>query len=374
MIDGKPVIYGITGANNGCTFYRLYQPISKLVEKDIFPAATTSMLQGADHELYLQKADVIVTNGHATMEKFLEYMVEQEGRKLFTIDYDDDIFNVSPYNPSYEKHGYREVDIELPDGRTIEIRDGKNGFNIAENKQRLYVFKECLRRANMVTTTCSTLSGIFKQLNKNTRVIKNFIDFNLWKPAPLVKDKWVRIGWQGGWSHYQDFCEIQEVLEEVMGRYANTRLVIMGTDFPGVMKNLPQDRIDLESWVSMEAYPYKFKTLNIDIGIAPLANNAFNHAKSEIKWEEYSALAIPTVASNIPPYSIAIQDNVTGFLCSTKEEWLGALGSLISNMDLRTTIGQNAQERVREHYDIDKEVEQYRQAYNSLYNKELILA
>ena len=372
-INGRPVIYFVESNQNGCNFYRIKQPAFIMLEKDIFPCASSSILKGGEHELYLEKADIIVSQG-VMSDKFLEYMVEEKGRKKFILDYDDNIFAVSPYNPSYEKHGYREVDFVLPDGQLIQVRDGKDGFNIEENKKRLQLFRLCMSQADLVTTPSAVLSGVFKSLNKNVKVIKNFLDFRIWKPLNLIKDEWVRIGWQGGWSHYPDFAEIQPVLEEVMAKHPNTRLVIMGTDFPGLMKNLPRDRIDLEMWTGMETYPWKFKTLNIDIGLAPIVNNEFNTCKSEIKWEEYSSLGIPSCASDIPPYNLAIRDGKTGFLCSNTQEWVDRLSELISNIDLRRKMGQDALTYVREHYDIEKGVEQYRTAYNSLYSKELILA
>src|SRR5437899_12979401 len=67
------------------------------------------------------------------------------------------------------------------------------------------------------------------------------------------------------------------------------------------------------------------------IGIAPLEKNAFNDAKSELKWLEYTALGIPTVASDFGPYKRAIGSGKDGFL--TNDNWELALTNLIENSE-----------------------------------------
>lgn len=372
MINGKPLIYGIEKSKNGCTFYRVTQPLRKIMERDTFPCAYSSELKGDEPELYLGQCDILMTQP-VLSETFLEFMAEWKGKKKMVLDYDDNIFEVSPFNPSYQFHGTREVDIEMPNGSKLEIRDGQNGFDLAANKKRLFIFQEALKMADLVLTPSPILSGIFKQFNKNVRVIKNLIDFNLWSPIKMQKDGTIRIGWQGGHSHFSDFVDMQSIMPEIMAKYPQVHFVIMGRDFKGMTQFLPQDRVHVETWVDIDVYPWKFKTLNLDIGIAPLEDNRFNNAKSAIKWEEYSALKIPCVASNVLPYSTAIRDAETGFLCSTKEEWIAALSVLIENAALRECIGQKAHDAVKQDYNLDTKIEEYERAFKSLYQKELIL-
>lgn len=374
MIDGKHVFYGVECAPNGCNWYRIKQPCLKIMNMKDFPfyCAPTSALESKDHEPWLLRADAVITQG-ATSEKFLEFMLQEKGRKKFILDYDDNIFAVSPFNPSYERHGIKEVDIDMPDGSKIEIRDGKNGFDIKENRKRLLIFQECLKNADLVTTPSPILSGMFKRINRNVKVIKNFIDFNIWRPLKIEKDEFVRIGYQGGWSHFEDFLEIKDVLIEIMEKHKNVIFVMMGQTYPGALSEFPQDRVQIEDWANVEVYPWKFRALNIDIGIAPLKNTEFNTCKSEIKWEEYSSLEIPTVASNNPPYSLAIADGQTGFLCVDRKDWAQNLSALVESRGLRQEIGRNARVEVFENYNLENKIEDYINAYTSVFKRELIL-
>lgn len=365
MIENRLVVYGAEGENNGCNFYRIRQPISMLAEKDVLPCAVSSAISLEDQSLWVDKADLIVSQ-KMTSEKFLDYMVSMKGKQRFVIDIDDNIFSVSPYNPSYKWYGVSEVKYQIPGGGEVELKDGEYGFNIAENKRRMFILSETLSKADLITTPSSILCGRMKRLNKNVKVVKNFLDLRTWKPLNMVKDDKVRIGWQGGWSHYEDWCEIKDALKTVLIEHKNAVLVIMGTHFEGTTKDFPQDQIETVDWTDIMVYPHKFKTLGIDIGIAPIANNDFNTCKSELKWEEYSSLKIPCVASNIPPYNLSILDGNTGFLCGSKEDWVETISKLVLSSKLREEVGNRARSKIEEDYDLSKGVYQYEDIYKKL--------
>lgn len=378
MIDGKPITLFIESVPNGCNFYRLKQPYKGISQANLLPCASSKELSTADFNLWLAKADLVVTQCYVA-EKFVEYMQEMKGQIKFVVDMDDNIFDVSPFNPSYERNGLYEVDIEV-DGKKFEIRDGSSGFysekpiDFKDNRRRVELAGECLKLADLVTTPSPVLAGVFKKFNSNVKVLKNAIDFSMWYPLPLVKDDKVRIGWQGGWSHYMDFFEVKEPLEEIMKENPNVILVISGQKFDGIFENIPKDRIEFQPWVNIEVYPWMFKTLNIDIGIAPIENNKFNTCKSEIKWEEYSSLEIPCVASNIPPYSLNIDHEKTGFLASNKKEWKEYLTALIKDYGLRSKISKAAKQRVKERYDLKDLAQKTYENYMGLFRPELVVA
>jgi len=370
----KLCIYGVNGSKNGCDFYRIQQPFSRLAESEKFMCASSSLLKGLDDQtLWTDKADVIVSQ-IGTSEKFLDYVFDNQGKKKFVLDMDDNLFAVSPYNPAYRQHGISEVEVTVNGEKVMLWEDGKNGFQIKENKARLFLFQEMLKIVDLVTTPSPVLAGVFKKKGaKNVKVIKNFIDFKVWKPLRIVKDEFVRIGYQGGWSHYEDWCEIKDVMLEIMQKHKNVKLIIMGQHYEGTLKGIEKERIEVEPWMPVEIYPWKWKTLNIDIGIAPLKQTEFSICKSELKWEEYGALSIPCIASNIPPYNLAIEHGKTGLLASSQDEWFDYLDQMITSANLREKLGQQAMEKVKASYDIDKEVEQYEKAYAALFKPEVLV-
>lgn len=373
MHDGKPtVLFNSTVHPNGCEWYRIRQPGHRIIERG-WPAGLSNEQPAEELEFALQKSDIVVSQ-HVS-EAFLEYLKNRGPNQKVIFDHDDNVFKVSPYNPAYQVSGPNEVEVEYPDGQKLRLwENGKAGFDMVRNRKRLFLVSEILKNVDLVTTPSSVLSGVFKSYGaKKVKVIKNFVDGRVWKPVRLEKDGLIRIGYQGGWSHYEDWHEIGEALVDVMARHRNTILVIMGQTYPGTLKDLPEGRVQTESWAPFEVYPWKFKTLNIDIGIAPLANNEFNICKSEIKWEEYSALGIPTVASNVPPYSLSIAHGKTGMLASGKDEWSEYLSALIESEERRRALGDAARAHVLADYELDGQIVQYENAFNSLFKKELIV-
>ena len=198
----------------------------------------------------------------------------------------------------------------------------------------------------------------FSPYSPKITVIPNGIDFAIWDTVKAPKPHTgIKIGWCGGGSHNEDIKSIEPVIHRILDKYKNVKFVITGGDVP---KLKPHKRLKVYvSWSDILKYPPHLANLGFDIGIAPLLDNGFNRGKSAIRWMEYSALHIPTVASKIEPFNKAIGDGVTGYLAHTEDEWFIALSTLIENETLRVTIGQNAYNEVKENYNVEKISNQY---------------
>ncbi len=114
------------------------------------------------------------------------------------------------------------------------------------------------------------------------------------------------------------------------------------------------DRVFTErKWVSIDKYPQLTKDMNLDIGIAPLRDNPFNRGKSNLRWLEYSALKIPTVASRVEPFK-CIEQGKTGFLATELEEWEQLLEMLIVSSEIRKETGEGAYIKVKKDFNAEK--------------------
>ena len=118
--------------------------------------------------------------------------------------------------------------------------------------------------------------------------------------------------------------------------------------------------IRIDKWVSMKVYPQHYANWESDIAIAPLRDNHFNRAKSNLRWLESSALKLPMVASKIYPFEHSIKNGKTGILVSNSEqEWYDALKSLILDASKRKTIGETAYNEVKKNYSMDNVAKTY---------------
>jgi len=68
---------------------------------------------------------------------------------------------------------------------------------------------------------------------------------------------------------------------------------------------------------------------DFDIGLVPLNDIPFNHAKSSLKGMEYVGSGIPFVAQGLPEYA-EVAANGVGRIANTPDEWVTHLTELLS--------------------------------------------
>ena len=91
-----------------------------------------------------------------------------------------------------------------------------------------------------------------------------------------------------------------------------------------------------------------------DIGLAPLLDEPFNRAKSELHWLEYAMAGAPSIVSGFDgpgPFDV-VRDGVDALVARTPADWDRHLRSLASSPDLRAEIAGRARERVLADYTI----------------------
>src|SRR6185437_2370266 len=82
-----------------------------------------------------------------------------------------------------------------------------------------------------------------------------------------------------------------------------------------------------------------FLESKFDIGIMPLVDNEFQKGKCGLKLLQYMAAGLPTAASPVGVNKEIVRQGVTGFLVRTETEWQQALENLISDANLRASMG-----------------------------------
>lgn len=301
-----------------------------------------------------------------------EYMLRVMGRlqaegKKIVIDFDDDMFNISPFSPHYEENGVEEVKIQLPDGEIKALwEDGKN-IDIQKNRKRREDIILCCQRADAITVTTDILAEAYKPFNNTVRVLPNCIDPGVYQKLPLKPHEAIRIGWTGGSSHYEDLCLLRDVLPRIMDKYKNVVFVVFGQKFDGIMKSLPQDRVEYHPWVKTPAYPYKLAILDLDIMLIPVVDNIFNRRKSPIKWMEASLLDVPCVMSDISPYKdIQAEGNGVYIENNHPDSWAEGISYLIENREDAEKMAFSSRLQVMDKFNIHRQYKQWVEAYETL--------
>lgn len=375
-------ILAIERDNTACNFYRILTPLHKLDEQGHAEVTFVREAQLADPSAVnlALLSDVIVFHRPATETWFNFIKTCRKHGKLIVSDYDDDPFNTSPLNPYYSQVGVEEVMWEWPDGtrewlwsEDMVSPTGNKIFNIERNINHRDMFRLNFKKSDLVSCTTDLLRQEFLKVNKNVAVLPNCIDFDFWPKAPEMVKKEVRIGWQGGSSHYEDLYLIKDIIIDTLKKHPNAKFIYFGDmRFQGLFKDAPQNQIEWHPWVGHATYPYKLALMNLDIGLCPLVDNQFNRNKSAIKWMEYSVMGIATIASNIPPYAPVMENGRDGLLVSDEPgQWKDALSELIGNPEKRKALAKNAYDKVYEHHNIETKARLWAEAYQNIMKGDL---
>ncbi len=208
---------------------------------------------------------------------------------------------------------------------------------------------------------CSTpyLAEMYRPINQNCHVIENSIDCTLW-PRSKSKNKWSpTIGWMGGGTHDDDHEMVADAVGEVLRLEKNVKFAyICGKEVPSFFKGIPRLKWAFK-FSDINTYPGVIAKQGFDIGIAPLVDNNFNRGKSNLRWLEYSALGIPTVASPLPHFKESIRHGKTGFLADSHKEWVEMLRSLINAPAVRANVGVAARLEVKDKWSPKKMGQKY---------------
>lgn len=327
----------VHSSETGVGYYRVWQPVDMLKE------------QGVDARRFTDEEGALTLAEWAPLGTGMDLWITQviddvnalqlhKGMSMthnipWVVDIDDNIFDV-PKNSRAYKHFY----------------PGGMGWTLGE---------VCLKEADAVTVSTEQLAKVVRQLNPNVYVIPNYLDLKLWDHQNSKKDG-IRVGWTGGATHWDDLKLLVPVFKDVIAKHPEVTIVLSGV-LPDFFKEF-EANIEYHEPVTIQDYPKHLASLGLDIGLAPLVDRPFNQAKSAIKWMEYSALSIPTVASPVGPY-LGPKNLLRAF---NKYEWASHIIGLIEDEKMRRKLGDQAFAEVHAEHDARKHIQERIDIYNQI--------
>lgn len=220
---------------------------------------------------------------------------------------------------------------------------------IKGRKKPLYLMKH----ADHVITCTPYLDEFVRKFNNHTTDISSTVDTDSrYKVVNgYSNNKKITIGWSGSVSTAKYFYLLADVFKR-LSKTHQFKIVVMGDP----QLSIPGLEIEALSWTEKD----EIKTLQrFDIGVYPLPNEEWVYGKSGLKAIQYMALGIPTVATGIGANFRVMENNVSGFLVQTEDEWVEALAKLIDDAELRRRIGTEARKRVENLFSIKANKEKY---------------
>jgi GT2 family glycosyltransferase/glycosyltransferase involved in cell wall biosynthesis len=260
---------------------------------------------------------------------------------------------VKPFLERLSERGARlvvEVDDDLvtPEARTRLIEQGYD-------PGRLDGVRLLLSAADGVLTSCEPLAARLQTFSRRVTVVPNQLDPRLWCiRVPTVTgnlpDDEIRLLYMGTRTHQRDLALLRDVVPAA-SRLVRQRIVVevVGvTDEPcggSWLRRLPVPAggggyPDFVRWLRTHAHRW-------NAAVAPLADDAINSVKSDLKLLEYAMLGLSTIASRFGPYAHAghlarLTDNDTA-------RFARALALLLQDPEEMQVSAKRARERVVSH-------------------------
>lgn len=259
------------------------------------------------------------------------------------------------------------------DDNYIDVPQWNEGFHsYSPNSAYRRTALETIRHADGLIVTTPHLREIYSRFNDTIHIVENSLDFKGdrrfvgWDHVSVRKHRGVRMGWIGGRSHFADLMMAAPILREVLERNPDASLTLVNSALKpsceATGKRYPFDALKVscpDRSVSINRYAPFAASFGFDIGIAPLVDCNFNRSKSNLRWLEYSALKIPTVASNVGHFAYTLKHGVDGYLASGDIGWMESLNALIRDTALRERMGATAYRRVKRDFNVSKNAAKY---------------
>ncbi|MFZ2268215.1 MAG: methyltransferase domain-containing protein [Azonexus sp.] len=142
---------------------------------------------------------------------------------------------------------------------------------------------------------------------------------------------------------------------------------VIGIGPPG--QYLASHGIEVQQYDNM---PYEdfFRFLSLlanAIGVIPLDGSLFSSCKSPVKFFDYSMAGLPSVCSNVQPYSDVIKNGENGYLVDNETSgWISALEALIVQSELRVKVSENARLFVAKSHNLNIAADAWAEVFESL--------
>jgi glycosyltransferase involved in cell wall biosynthesis len=329
------------------------------------PGLTIGQYIRASIDHFCEQADVVIWHPmyyERSLDLFLE--MKHKHQKPFIIEVDDNYIDVPPWNEAY--HSFR------------------NGGSFRR------ISLDSMRNADALMVTTPHLGELYTQFNENVYVIENSLDFKGdrkfvgWDKVSVRKHKGIRLGWIGGRAHFDDLMMVAPVLRNILEKYKDVTLCLINSairhscellnkpyPFEGLKNVHYADRS-----VAINRYAQFAASFGFDIGIAPLVDCNFNRSKSNLRWLEYSALKIPTVATEISHFQQSIRPGHDGLLVrdNALNTWQEHLETLIENESYRDELGRNAYKRVKADFNVKRNAPKYLRLLKKLSITDIVLS
>ncbi|MBC8416839.1 glycosyltransferase [bacterium] len=237
--------------------------------------------------------------------------------------------------------------------------------------------QEIMAMCDEITVTCQFMKDYYmdKTGNKNVTVIPNYPprfwmdrfynretiarNYNKYcagkkkRPRILYAGSGAHIDVENRTGYKDDFSHVAGVIAKTCSEF---QWVFVGA-FPLTLKHLVQNgAIEFHEWRPIMEFPYMINSLNVNAMVAPLADNTFNKAKSDLKYAEACCYGIPIACQDLPTYANAPYRFKTG------PEMIDQLRSMLKSRNAYMKVSDEMRSKAESRW-LEKNIAKYVDLY-----------
>lgn len=214
---------------------------------------------------------------------------------------------------------------------------------------------EGIGMCNRLVTTSTALANAYGQFCGDVKIIQNYLERAKWEQLlPLrLQGKKPRVGWAGGMSHTGDLELLHPVIEAL---HKEVDWIFFGM-CPESLR--PYIR-EYHGSTSLDYYPSKLASLNLDLALAPLEYHPFNDAKSALKILEYGALGYPVICTDLVTYQ---GDFPVTRVSNNAQDWIEAIRHTTGDRDILAAKGDTLRSHIQNHWMLEDNLDKWLEAW-----------
>jgi hypothetical protein len=288
----------------GCGWYRLRWVAAALADQgadvEIAESVAAYYAPTRDGEVLVDvppfEADVAVFQRVFTPDHLQIMQLLHKQGVAIVVDVDDDFYAMSPHHVTY-----------------ASLHPATGGDSWA-------VLRETVKLADVVTVSTPALARKY-----NGVVIENCVPRAYLDIPPGAREGPPVIGWTGTpWLHPGDLEVVGTAVADVCSTGTPPIAAFRAIGAPATLDVLGVPDQQHQPGLDLASFNYARAVANLDVGIVPLCDSAFNEAKSWLKGLEYAALGVPFVASPVAEY-VRLLELGAGITAVRPREWRSRL-------------------------------------------------
>ena len=175
----------------------------------------------------------------------------------------------------------------------------------------------------------------------------------------------VVFGYMGSKGHQEDLAVITPSIIKILENFPKTNFETFGTILMPEELNRFGNRVKSHKVITdyQKFLEYLYR-LNWNFGLAPLINSDFNHCKTSVKFLEYTACNIPTLASNSLVYQQFSHNQE--IILVDENQWYDKMQDMICHSTLTLDLLKNAKKKCKRNFSLNAQISQFDLIFDSL--------